>query len=402
MKIIITERQHKLITEALGVPDSILEAAEEFYDIFSEDIRTINTKEDDYNFSGNVDIELGGKNKIKIDGYKLLIEINEHDEYKDIPKISSMGMGQEFEFDTDIYMKKISQTTEAAFQITYVVNPNWQPEELYKEFTSDKDAHISALAHEIKHFYDKQSKRIDLIGHDAEYQAIMTSPRFGIPIVDGQFLHYLYYTTTAENLVRPTEIASTIRSKNITKSQFKEFLKETKVYQTLTKIKNFTYEDFIKGIYNEMDRVNEIMSMVDEDPDNMTPEEKVDKLLKIIYINLGNKKMQIFNNMMARSMGLFGGLMMSFGIQTDPNIDKIKDQFFKHISKYQNNPKQFFKDEINNFHIVADKMIRKIAKLYDIAKSDDAVSESIIDWELHSKLMKQKYGEMKFETKIKK
>lgn len=402
MKIIITERQHKLITEALGVPDSILDAAEELYDIFLEKIRTINTKEDEYTFQGKLNIELGGKKKIKIDSYRLDIEIKEFDEYPDIPKIASMGMGQEFEFDTNIYMKRIGETTEAVLQITYIVNPNWQPEELYNEFSEDRDSHVSSLAHELKHFYDKQSKQIDLLGPDAEYQAIMSSPRFGIPIVDGQFLHYLYYTTTAENLVRPTEIASMIKSKGITKSQFKEFLKETRTYQILNKIKNFTYEDLIKGIYDEMDRVNEIMRMVDEDPDTMTPEEKVDKVLKLIYINLGSKKMELFNDMISKSMGLFGGLMMSFGISADPEIDKIRDQFFKHISKYQDNPKQFFKDEIKLFHIVANKMIRKIAKLYDMAKNDTAVSESIIDWDLHAKLMGQKYGKIHFETEIKK
>jgi hypothetical protein len=403
MKIIITEKQHKLIREAAGVPDSILDAAEEFYNIFLEKIRTIDIKEDKYVFRGNVNVEMGGNKKININSYDLIVEIKEFDEYDDEPKIASMGMGQEFEFDREIYMKRVKETTEVNFQITYIVNPNWQPEELYNEFNQDKDDHISSLAHELKHFYDKQSKKIDLIGYDAEYHAVMTSPRFGIPIVDGQFLHYLYYTAIAENLVRPTEIASKIKSKKITKSQFKDFLKQNKTYQTLTKIKNFTYEDLVKGIYENMDRVDELMNIIDEDPDKMTTEEKVDKVLKLVYINLGSKKLDIFNDMISRSSDLSGlsGFMIAFGISLDPKVDKIKDQFFKHVTKYQNNPTQYFKDEIKNFHIVADKMIRKIAKLYSLAQDDKPVSESIIDWDLHAKLMKQKYGKIDFENQKK-
>ena len=37
-----------------------------------------------------------------------------------------------------------------------------------------------------------------------------------------------------------------------------------------------------------------------------------------------------------------------------------------------------------------------------MAKNDAPVSESIIDWDLHAKLMKQKYGKIHFETEIKK
>jgi hypothetical protein len=47
-------------------------------------------------------------------------------------------------------------------------------------------------------------------------------------------------------------------------------------------------------------------------------------------------------------------------------------------------------------------MIRKIAKLYSIAEDDNPVSESIIDWDLHSKLMSKQYGEINLETKFRK
>jgi hypothetical protein len=279
MRIIITNKQHKLIVEALGVPDSILDAAEEFYEIFLNNLKSINTKEEEYNFNGNVDVTLGDRKKIKIDGYTLKIDVHEIDDFDETAKIASMAMGQQFQFDRNIYMKRIKETTTANFSITYVVGPEGTPNELYDELYSDKDEHISSIAHELKHFYDKQVKPVDLVGHDADYQAIQESPRFGIPIIDEKFLRFLYYSTMAENLVRPTEVASNMRNKKITKSQFKEFLKQNRTYQGLAELKNFTYEKLVEGIYDSMDRVDEVMEIAGNDPSSMTDEEKVDKLL---------------------------------------------------------------------------------------------------------------------------
>jgi hypothetical protein len=45
-------------------------------------------------------------------------------------------------------------------------------------------------------------------------------------------------------------------------------------------------------------------------------------------------------------------------------------------------------------------MLKKIGKLYAMAKDDDPVNESIINWELHQKLMEKKYGKRPILTKF--
>ncbi len=82
MKYIITESQYNLINEALGVPESILEAAEEVYGMILNDLKSITQKEDEYEFYGDIDITLGYKQKIYLDSYKLIVEINEIDEFQ--------------------------------------------------------------------------------------------------------------------------------------------------------------------------------------------------------------------------------------------------------------------------------------------------------------------------------
>jgi hypothetical protein len=59
LKIILTEQQLQILTEALGVPDEILNAAEKLYEIILENLKTIEDKEEEYDFSGSLDVEIG-------------------------------------------------------------------------------------------------------------------------------------------------------------------------------------------------------------------------------------------------------------------------------------------------------------------------------------------------------
>jgi hypothetical protein len=60
--ILITENQLRLITEALGVPDSILNIAEEVFVMISLHLKSITEKEDEYVFHNYPNYEIGGKN----------------------------------------------------------------------------------------------------------------------------------------------------------------------------------------------------------------------------------------------------------------------------------------------------------------------------------------------------
>jgi len=57
-------------------------------------------------------------------------------------------------------------------------------------------------------------------------------------------------------------------------------------------------------------------------------------------------------------------------------------KFINKILKFEN-AEDFFKFEEKKFKYVANKMIKKIAKLYDYIDRDKKVQESIIDWDLH-------------------
>jgi predicted CopG family antitoxin len=409
--IVITESQLRVITEALGVPDNILDAADMLYDVVEQDIKTIDTIQDEYNFDGEINFELGNKKKIKIDSYTLTVKIEEiEDEKEGVLDIISMGMEGGFGFNRDVYMKETEPSTTLELSITFAVGENWEPEGLIQKMEEERDEHVSSLSHEIKHKYDKQSKQFGLMGLDAEYQATQKRGTFGIPAIDSVFYRFMYYIHAIENLVRPTEVAYSMKRKNITKSQFKEFLENNRVYKELLEIKNFSFDDFISQLKEQEERLDAILEHINDDPSNMTIDEKIKRVLEVVHIDLVNNKMDLFVEMTSHSSDDFLRMALDIGL-LPPNAEKnieglkktneIRQKFFNYVIKYQENPTKFFENEFKNFNFVANKMLKKISKLYAMAKDDEQVSESIINWELHQQIMEKKYGKRKIETKYK-
>jgi len=409
MKIIITESQLRLLNEIVGVPNNILEAAEKLYNEVEKHVKSINTKEDEYEFNGRLDVELGEKKKIQVTDYKLTVKTEEIENYKGKPDISSMGVLQAFMFDRKILMKVSEKTAKLELVINFVVGENWEPYELFETMENDKVNQVASLAHELKHKYDKQAKPFSLIGKDAEYQAIQTAGTFGIPAIDRKFLRYAYFITAIENLVRPTEVASQIKSQNIKKSEFEEFTKTQKVFRELTEIKNYTFEKFIEDIKSNMERVDSLLDYIAEDYSDMTDDEKIKSVLDLVYINITNRKAEIFMNMTSDNMddlirmsSLFGQVpsVLIKKAKELEKTDEVRKKFLSYVSKNQNNPIKFFEEEIENFSYVANKMFKRLVKLYSIAK-DEEVNESILNWDLHQQLMEKKYGKRKIDTTYK-
>jgi hypothetical protein len=405
--IIITESQLRLITEALGVPENILDAADMLYDVVENDIRSIDDIQDEYNFKGKIDFELGDKKKIRIDSYELNVKIEEMEDEEGVLDIISMGMGGRFGFDRDVYLKINEPSTILNLDITFAVGDNWKPEELIAKMEEERDEHVSALAHEIKHKYDKQAKEYSRMGPDAVYQATQQKGNFAIPAIDRVFYRFMYYIHAIENLVRPTEVAYSMKRKNITKSQFKDFLEDNIVYKELLRIKNYTFDNFIQDLKQQEDRLDGLLEHIGEDPSDMSIDEKINKVLELVYIDLVNNRMDLFMQMTQGPMDDF----LTFGAQLGmippgqeekmrqlQKTNEIRQKFLSRTMRYEKNPTKFFEDEFEKFNYVANKMLKKISKLYAMAKDDEQVSESILNWDLHQQIMEKKYGKRKIST----
>ncbi len=412
-KIILSENQVSFISktflnEALGVPESILVAGEKLYNEVLSNVKSITEKEEIYEFTGNLDIEIGEKKKTQITNYTLTINVENFEGYDELPQIISMGVQTNFAFDRNLLKKVSEPSTKLILYITFAVAEDWQPQELYDFLVKDRVSQTASLTHELKHKYDKQVTPTSLVGHDAEYQATQLRDRFGIPVIDHQFFRNMYFISMVENLVRPTEIASQMKSLNISKKNFEEFLKNERTYKELLEIKNFTFEKFISDLKSQMERVDALLEHIDEDPSQMTENEKIKTVLEIVYISIVNTRLKFFNDMTSRPsddflrFGQMLGALPSFmnkDAEQLEKVDEVRQNFLKFTTRYQNNPIKFFQDECKKFTMVASKLLKKIIKLYAMAKDDDQVNESIQNWDLHLKLMEKKYGKRKIQTK---
>lgn len=403
--LIINENQlgtivDNLLLERLGVPDFILDSAEKLYDIVLNKLRTIKDTSENYDFNLNVDLPIGD---FDIRRLELTISTEEFDWYDGGVDIAGMGVAQQFSFDNAVLMKILDVNHTIELTVSYVVPKEWKPSELYDVFVKDKIHMTSVLAHELKHKYDKTKKTKDLIGRDAEYQVFSTqSLNFGIPVI-GEFMRYSYFIQNAENLVRPTEVASRMSQKNITKDQFDEFLKDDEVYKELINIKNFTFDRLMLKLNQQMDRVDGLLNHAGQDISDMGEEEKIKKVLTLVYVNIVNGKVDIFDDM---TSDVSSRLKQMFGMsvpqeQNSVEKNKVRRKFINYVAKYEDNPIKFFVDECERFNYVATKVIKKIGKLYDMAIDKEQTNESIINWDLHQQLMEKKYGKRKIDTDYK-
>jgi len=407
MKIILTETQYKILNEALGVPEGILDAASDLYEIVANLIKGIDYKKNEYIINQSVDLTISD---YQIDSLDLHVNVEHIQGYDGKAELASMGVGQNFSYNRKVQLKVQLLDTEIELHITFVVGNEWEPEDLYERFTRDRVDTESTMAHELKHKYDKQKKQFDLIGKDAEYQTYSKGNlRFGIPEIDYKFMRYNYFMQAAESLVRPTELASRMRQRKILKSKFLNFLKEDRAFKEISEIRDYSFEKLIDGLKEQIDRVDALLKHIGQYNENLTEDEKINITLKLVYVNLVNNKVELFDQMTSSPMDsiksllnkAFGGLGIHQMTDEEKNLEKVREKFINYLTKYDNDPIMFFKDRCKQLSDDANKIIKKIGKLYAMAEDDQPMNESIINWELHQKLMEKKYGKTKLETEFK-
>jgi hypothetical protein len=402
--LIITENQFEvivnnlLITEKLGVPENILDSAAILYDIIEQYLRGLNYESEEYMYATNVDLQI---EDITLKRLELDVKTNVFDSYEGKAELVSVGVGSRFRFDNKILMKIIEDSNKIELTLSFGVSKNWVVSELYDRFTKDRVDTESILAHELKHRFDKFKKTQDLIGRDAEYQSLISGLDFGIPVIS-EFIRYSYFIQQAENLVRPVELASRMKQTNVTKDDFRNFLENDGVYKELLQIKNFSFEHLINQLKEQIDDIDGLLDHLNINTDNMNDSGKIKKVLEIVYNNLANEKINIFDKFTMDPLdGLFGSIFGGDYSEKGSPKENVRRKFINHVAKYEGREVQFFKDECERFNYVATGMIKKIGKLYDMAKDNTEMNESIINWDLHQQLMEKKYGRKKIETKLK-
>jgi hypothetical protein len=161
-------------------------------------------------------------------------------------------------------------------------------------------------------------------------------------------------------LVRPSEIAGQLESSEITKSEFKEFLESTAIYRDISKIKKFTFSGLKSDLLKDISKIRESF---DDIPEDETDEDVIDTVLQITYESMVKSSVDIMSDI----LGISDPIKRLIGIIKQEDIDFANNYFEKLIFK---NKEEFFVFWEKKIKFEADKVLKKISKLFDMCKDD--------------------------------
>jgi hypothetical protein len=131
-----------------------------------------------------------------------------------------------------------------------------------------------------------------------------------------------------------------------------------------------------------MDFVDFAINSFQDEEQPKNDEEKIDLFLKGLYITINNNKLNYTRRYLSSDVNPFAALFGIFGggqIKDDMIEEKeaLFEKITKELRKYQNNPTKYFEKVISDNSREAQRMIRKLSKLYSLAKSEKEPKKSI-------------------------
>jgi hypothetical protein len=381
-----------ILNEALGVPEGILESAERLYKMCFSRISKITdpilngSDEEDYKFIIRSNFKISDYTFTKIN---LTINFVETDQV-DTVELYSMGINHQSQFnDRLLKLITIMSPNEVSISIQFALTDTAKISDVIELCKRSKDIMTASLSHELKHAYDHYKKPTQSITQISKYQGLQKTGFQIKPI--SLFLYYLYFVHGVENLVRPTELSSLMKSNKIGKKDFYDFLTNSKMYTMMRNINNFTYEGLKSELKDYIPQIDEILNRVSEKTFN-TDEEKIDEILRLVYVNLINNTLNTTKSIMVNNV--FES-MLGFSGEKDELFRKI----VKSVLKFEDNEKKFYLFEEKKFKHISGIMMKKLSKLYSMAKDEKS---SIKNWDLHHKINRTNeniQSEYKFKRK---
>lgn len=362
-----------ILHEEVGVPKNIYESSDLITDRVYDELKNIlsgsgNVDEGDYDMVFSVNTTI---NDLTIRRVNFLVQINN----ENVDKLQLGGAGfnprPSIDYDKFVYVsKKNPSNVHLILKFVIPTDDEVSKDEFFNFFLENRGKIVNNISHELKHAYDYYKKPEESIASSVEYQS---SIGYGLGIgALHEFFFKLYYSHQTENLVRTTEVYSSMRDEDIDADNFLDFLLSTETYEKYKELENYTYDDLINELSNDIDRIRKILSINNVDaPEN--DDDVIKLILRIAYFEISNQKINTLSNILTTDFReeLFG---------FDPNSKKGKyfDSNIQKISKYQNNYIDFYKTEIEKFNKIGNLMIKKISKLYSMAKDRNSKDSGII------------------------
>lgn len=355
----------KILREEVGVPRGIVDSAQRLYnDIISRLKRKTITGNSNFILTfKNVNGKYSFSDFQDFESIKVEFEFKEYSETDMHKGILILGMGHNGQSRLDDGFELINLDTDNINLSIDLAIPETINEIdnkiIIKTLEDNKQMIVSSLSHELKHAYDGFKKPSEGLKQRSQYN-VYSGTRFGIEEID-EFVYFLYFITVIENLVRPSEIYSLMQQGEISQKDFLNFISSNRTYSTLKKINEFSVDKLIESLKQKPEQVDNLLSNVEdyEMPDSI--DEKINDLLKVIYLELQKKTLQRAHSMLTNNF--FEAL---FGLSDEKM--KFLNSFESEILKFKNNPLRYFEFQEKKFKFVSEKMMKRLSKLYSLAK----------------------------------
>ena len=368
----------EILSEVLGVPENIENVSKKIYKFFIGELE----KDKDFPIDSDIEYSLELKGSFKIADFKIKkVGINvlfaTTDQITE-PVFYGMAFNAGGQLDPKNFQLIPNVTDEIVLTFKFALPENRDVMfgELLNTIKSDESEFLSSITHELQHGYENFKKPIESSKERARYSGVM-GVNFSLPPVR-RFLHYLYFISATENVVRPVEVNSLMKSSKIKRDKFVSFLTDTRIYKTYKEASEFTLEKFKSDLMDHMDRINEILTEVGEIDSYTTDEQKVNRLIELLYINLTNEIIGGYKDILQTDF--FEAVFGFSGAKAE-----AFEKFVNEVLKYKNNPMKFFEYEIYKMHQVSTNMMKKLSKMYALIDN----KKSIKNWDIHDKITKR-------------
>ena len=337
------------VNEKLGVPEGINQEANKLHRKLFKDIDElslyvvpkVNEETPEYNITigmYNINIQ-----DLKLKRVPFDLKLIYHPEV-DKPTMVSASYSTNLRYsDKNDKISIVPNIDDSALSITIAVKDNQNLEDIVDVIKNELTS--KTIAHELMHMYDEHKKKIGSIVSKSEYTTFQSISSF--PKLISDFLYLLYYTSYNENTVRPTEIYHDMLEKEITKSDFVNYMKDNDIITKLSNSEKFSMKEFKDKLNNDKEVIETVDKMSNNGYDRIGS--YADDILNLLMINLINENLDtvrnILKNYIDRSTSPFDMLFSSF-MGTSSEDNEKADSFFKKIvksyMKYKNNHDKYF------------------------------------------------------------
>lgn len=383
----------RILTEKMGVPDNITQTGVQIYDAL---IHQLNSREYD---ESDGDYEITIDNIFKIGDYEfdevlITLRTGEHIDPTSEPKLASCTVALPNIPGKKFFIKGNVDLSTVRIMMIFAVGKEWNLDSIINAMINDRPNILSVLTHELKHAYDKFIQPTHSFHSRSSYESAQQMKFKGIDPIN-EFFFFLYYIHEIESSVRSSEFYADLKANNITKKDFKDFFNKSRMIENLKNIKNFKFSDLVAKLHNHIPDIEEFFTYVEDKGQIIqrgdTDDEKVNNFLNLIFRYTINGRINTYSDILKHSIDPFRMMFAQMTNHPDEEIEnkeKMVEEFAKRAQKYKNY-QDFFGNEQKIINFAADKLIRKLSKLYDMAQNNiNEGDSSIVDWELYHAINK--------------